>query len=66
MKISELLSDFSIYKSIEEERVLSKLQTPVLLSSLSPREQQITENMIRKSLVIRIGDRNPRVVANSD
>ena len=64
MKINELLNGFSIYKSLEEEAMLKKLQAPVFLNTFSEREIFIIEGMIRKSLVIKIGNTNPRVIAN--
>ena len=64
MKINELLQGFSIYTSIEEEQVLKKLSSPAFLSEFSEREQVIIENLCRKSLVIKIGSKNPKVVAN--
>lgn len=64
MKINELLGGFSIYTSLEEERVLKKLNSPMFLSEFSEREQVIIEGMVRKSLVIKLGSRNPKVVAN--
>lgn len=64
MKINDLLQGFSIYTSIEEEAVLKKLLNPMFLNNFSEREQVIIEGMIRKSLVIKIGSKNPKVVAN--
>lgn len=64
MKINELLSGFSIYTSLEEEQMLKKLQNPILLDSFNERERFIIEGMIRKSLVIKIGHINPKVIAN--
>lgn len=64
MKINELLNGFSIYTTLEEENVLKKLSRPAYLNEFSDREQVIIEGMIRKSLVIKIGSRNPKVVAN--
>ena len=64
MKINELLQGFSIYMSLEEERVLKKLSTPAYLSDFNERDQVIIEGMVRKSLVIKIGSKNPKVVAN--
>jgi hypothetical protein len=64
MKINELLQGFSIYTSLEEERVLKKLASPAFLSDFSERDQVIIEGMVRKSLVIKIGSKNPKVVAN--
>lgn len=64
MKINELLNGFTIYTSLEEDKVLSKLQTPAYLSTFNEREQVVIENLVRKSLVIKIGQENPRVIAN--
>lgn len=64
MRINELLRSFEIYTTIEEQQLLSKLQKPTKLSSLPEREQQVAENMIRKSLLIKIGSNDPDVVVN--
>ncbi len=64
MKINELLNGFSIFTSLEEQEMLKKLQAPVFLNTFSEREKFIIEGMIRKSLVIKIGNNNPRVIAN--
>lgn len=64
MKISELLQGFEIFTSREEEALLKKLSAPVYLSSFSEREQFVIEGLIRKSLVIKIGTENPKVISN--
>lgn len=64
MKINELLRSFEIYTTVEEQQLLTKLQKPTKLSSLPEREQQVAENMIRKSLLVKIGDKDPEVVIN--
>jgi hypothetical protein len=64
MKINELLSGFAIYTNREEDAMLKRLQTAVPLSSFNEREQFVIEGMIRKSLIIKVGSNNPRVVAN--
>jgi hypothetical protein len=64
MKLSEVIKTFEIYTSSEEQEMLSKLDNVRLLSSFSEREQFTIEGLIRKSLVIKIGDTNPRVIAN--
>ncbi len=38
MKINELLRSFEIYTTIEEQKLLTKLQKPTKLSSLPERE----------------------------
>lgn len=64
MKIEEIINQFEIFTTNEEKTMLSKLSEVRLLSSFSEREQFTIEGLIRKSLVIKIGDHNPRVIAN--
>lgn len=64
MKINELISDFKIFMSNEEREILGKLQEPSKISSFTEREQQVIENLIRKSLVIKVGNNNPTVMIN--
>lgn len=64
MKINELLSDFSVFTSREEDAMLEKLQGAAYLNTFSEREQVVIEGLVRKSLVIKIGQTNPRVIAN--
>ncbi len=64
MKLNELVKSFDIYTSNEEKDILKRLDYPQSLSSFSERDQFTIEGLIRKSLVIKIGDTNPRVIAN--
>jgi hypothetical protein len=64
MKISELVKEFEIYTSNDEKKMLEQLTYPRHLTSFSERDQFTIEGLIRKSLVIKIGDINPRVIAN--
>ena len=64
MKINELINEFEIYTSNEEKRMLEQLTHVRQLSSFSERDQFTIESLIRKSLVIKVGDINPRVIAN--
>jgi hypothetical protein len=64
MNINELISGFEIYTTNEEREVLDRLTRPVKLTALNQRERVIVENMIRKSLVIKIGHTDPSVVKN--
>jgi len=64
MNINELINGFEIYTTNEEREVLDRLTRPVKLTALNQRERVIVENMIRKSLVIKIGHTNPSVVKN--
>ena len=64
MKVSELINDFEIWTTNEEQKLLEKLKTPVKLNHLSEQEQFKIQTMIRKSLVTKIGHEDPSVVAN--
>ena len=64
MKINELVRSFEIWTTNEERALLSRLLQPTLLSTLAERDKLVAENLIRKSLLIKIGDKNPKVVAN--
>lgn len=60
----QILDDFSIWTTNEEKAILKKLKKPVKLSQLSETEQFRIQAMIRKSLITKIGQKNPSVVAN--
>ena len=64
MKINELIQSFEIWTTNEEKKLLKKLQSPVKLSSLNEDEQFKVAAMIRKSLVTKVGMKDPTVVAN--
>ena len=59
-----LLDGFSIWTTKEEEQLLEKLKKPVKLSSLNEHDQFKVQAMIRKSLVIKVGMKDPTIVAN--
>ena len=64
MKINELISDFEIWTTNEEAKLLERLKTPVKISQLSEQDQFKVQAMIRKSLLTKIGHNDPMVVAN--
>jgi len=64
MKINELINKFEIYTNNEEKRMLEYLKHPKHLSEFTEHEQFTIEGLVKKSLVIKIGTDNPRVVAN--
>ena len=59
-----LLDNFSVWTTNEETALLEKLKKPVKLSSLTEQEQFRVQAMIRKSLVIKVGMKDPTIVAN--
>lgn len=64
MKINELIEDFEIWTTKEEQELLEKLKKPIKLSSLNEQDQFRIQAMIRKSLVIKVGMTDPTIVAN--
>jgi DNA-directed RNA polymerase subunit H (RpoH/RPB5) len=64
MKINELIQEFEIWTTNEEREILKKLKNPVKLSSLTEHDQFKVQAMIRKSLITKIGHKDPTVVAN--
>lgn len=64
MKVNELINDFDIFVTNEERIVLDMLQEPVYYTTLTERQRNLVDSLVRKSLVTRMGFDNPRVVAN--
>jgi NAD dependent epimerase/dehydratase family enzyme len=64
MKINELIQEFEIWTTNEEQEILKRLRNPVKLSSLTEHDQFKVQAMIRKSLVSKYGHKDPTVVAN--
>ena len=65
MKINELIQDFHIQRSNEEQEVLDKCTELKSFDSFPERERFILENLIRKALVSKIMQgRTVMVMAN--
>lgn len=58
MKINELVGEFGIWTSNEEHAVLHKINSPSMLEAFSLREQTIINQLIRKSLLIKVHSHN--------
>tara|TARA_B100002019_G_scaffold17571_1_gene13798 strand:+ start:2744 stop:2953 length:210 start_codon:yes stop_codon:yes gene_type:complete len=57
MKLNELISDFSVFTTIEEQSLLATMPDLELpYNSYNERQQFILDNLIRKSLVSKIGN----------
>ena len=65
MKINELIQDFHIQRSNEEQEVLDKCTELKSFDSFPERERFILENLIRKALVSKVMQgRTVMVMAN--
>lgn len=60
----DLLDGFEIWTTNEERQLLKKLTKPVKLSQLEEHDQFRIQALIRKSLITKIGHKDPMVVAN--
>ena len=66
MKLNELISQFEIFMSNEEEQVYNKLGEPTPLYTYTSREQTLIENLARKSLVSKIRQNDIVLVVKND
>lgn len=64
MKVSDLIADFEIWTTNAEKKLLEKLTRPVKIAQLSEQDQFKVQALIRKSLVTKVGDKDPYVVIN--
>ena len=66
MRINELIQEFTIQTSNEEKDMLNKLQSIKNLDTFMERDQEVINQLVRKSLVRKIEqDNNVMVVANA-
>ena len=66
MRINELIQEFTIQTSNEEKEVLGKLKSAKNLDTFMERDQEVINQLIRKSLVRRMDkDGQTMVVANA-
>ena len=66
MRINELIQEFTIQTSNEEKDMLSKLLSIKNLDTFMERDQEVINQLVRKSLVRKIEqDNNVMVVANA-
>ena len=66
MKINELIGEFLIQVSNEENDVLESIEDVRPLSLFTDREKVVIENLIRKSLVSKIVRNGQTLVARND
>jgi hypothetical protein len=66
MKLNELIKDFSIYITNEEESLLETINGLIPLSSFQERDQTIINNLIRKSVVSKVLYNNHVMVMKND
>lgn len=58
MKVNDLISEFGIWTSAEEHDLLHSIHEPTVLESFGERQQTIIQQLIRKSLLIKVQTNN--------
>lgn len=66
MKLNELISDFSIYVTNEEQELVETLDRPVPLSTFNERERTIIDNLVRKSVISKVMQNGLTMVIKND
>jgi hypothetical protein len=54
MKLNQLITDFKIAMSNEEEQLLGRFEGVMIPEEFTEREQRIIENLVRKSIVTKV------------
>jgi|TARA_B110000503_G_C7131733_1_gene407081 hypothetical protein len=54
MKLNDLITEFEIFKSNEEQKLLDKISKPCYSDTLSEREIIVAESLVRKSLLSKV------------
>jgi hypothetical protein len=66
MKIDDVLKGFKIFVTNEEKKILNKLDGVKPLEIFTERERFTIENLIRKSLVSKVGHNKTYMVTKND
>jgi len=66
MKLNELISDFSIYVTNEEQELAETLDRPVPLSTFNERERIIIDSLVRKSVISKVIQHGLTMVIKND
>jgi predicted restriction endonuclease len=66
MKLNELISDFTIYTTNEEKKLLDRLKNPCYIDIFTEREQVVLNNLVRKSIVSKVNYKGAVLVVGND
>lgn len=66
MKLNDLITEFNIFTTNEEAKLLDCLDRPMPVRSFSEREQVIIENLLRKSLISKFKHAGTVLVIKND
>lgn len=66
MKINDLIENFEIFVSNEEQSLLDSIQGVKSIEMFNEREQVVIENLVRKSLVSKVQKNNSYLVVKNE
>lgn len=66
MKINDLIENFEIFVSNEEQKLLDSIEGAKSIEYFNEREQVVIENLIRKSLVSKVRNNNSYMVMRNE
>lgn len=66
MRINDLIENFEIFVSNEEQNILDTIQGIKSIEMFNEREQLVIENLIRKSLVSKVPRNNSYLVVKNE
>lgn len=66
MKLNELISSFTIALSNEESKVLESIRGVMPLDSFNERDRYVIENLVKKSVVVKMKHGNSYMVAPNE
>jgi hypothetical protein len=66
MKINDLIENFEIFVSNEEQKLLDSLEGVKSIEYFNEREQVVIENLVRKSLVSKVRNKHYYMVRRND
>jgi hypothetical protein len=66
MKLNELIKEFTVHVTNEENDLLDKIESPCYYESFTEREQFVIENLFRKSLLTKVYNNGNIVVVPNE
>lgn len=66
MKLNELVGEFAIYRSNEEQQVLDQFDQPLPESMFDERQRVVIESLVRKSLLSKVSVNNQVILVKNE
>jgi hypothetical protein len=66
MKLNELITDFEIFITNEEKRLVDKISSPCYIDIFTERELQVIDNLVRKSILSKVNYKGTILVVGNE